>query len=75
MTLDRIREIISENTRIDINEIEADTLLAEDLALNSLAFFKIISEIEEELDASLDRNRLGKITTVGELEEFVKNRL
>ncbi len=75
MTLDRIREIISENTRIDINEIEADTLLAEDLALNSLEFFKIISEIEEELDASLDRNRLGKITTVGELEEFVKNRL
>ena len=75
MTLDRIREIISENTRIDINEIEADTLLAEDLALNSLEFFKIISEIEEELDASLDRNSLGKITTVGELEEFVKNRL
>lgn len=75
MTLDRIREVISENTKIDINEITAETLLFEDLAVNSLEMFKIITELEDELDASLDRNRLKNISTVGGLEEFIKNRV
>lgn len=74
MTLDRIREIISENTKIDINEISSDTLLFEDLAVDSLELFKIITELEEELDAILDKDALKRISTVGELNDFVKNR-
>lgn len=74
MTLDRIRGIISENTKIDINEISADTLLFEDLAVDSLEFFKIVTELEDELDAVLDREALKHVGTVGELNDFVKNR-
>ncbi|MBQ8281698.1 MAG: acyl carrier protein [Lachnospiraceae bacterium] len=74
MTLDRVREIISENTRVDINEIYADTLFEEDLAIDSLEYFKIVTELEDELDASLDREKISHINTVGELYEFIKNR-
>ncbi|MGN0165113.1 MAG: phosphopantetheine-binding protein [Lachnospiraceae bacterium] len=74
MTLDRIREIISENTRIDINEISSDTLLMDDLATDSLEIFKIITELEDEIDAPLDREKMSHINTVGELYDFIKNR-
>lgn len=75
MTLDRIREIISDNTKIDINEISADSLLEDDLAVDSMEMFKIITEIEEELDASLDHDKLFGLKTVGEINEFIKKRM
>lgn len=75
MTLDRVKEIISQNTRIDINEIYDDTDLYNDLAIDSVEIFKIITALEDELDASLSMAKAMHVKTVSELYDFVNVRM
>lgn len=47
--------------------ITCDSLLAEDLDIDSFDILMLIGELEEEFDINIDENQLEGVTTVGDI--------
>jgi acyl carrier protein len=71
MPLTRLIQIISEKSKTDINEISSESLLLEDLGIDSLTMLKILTTIEEEVDFELPFDEIKEITTVNELLQVI----
>lgn len=74
MILDKIREIISEHTGIEIGEIEMDTDLTDDLQLDSIDAFEILSQVEDEFDIQVDEEMLGKVKSIGDIVRYLEDK-
>ena len=59
-------ETLAANPRIK-RPVSAETVIVDDLALNSLAVMNFVMEIEDKLDVSVPLDRLATIRTVGDL--------
>ena len=68
--LERIKEIIAEQTGKDIAEITPETSVMEDLEADSLDLFQIINEIEDEFDVKIETE--DGIKTVEDLVKYVE---
>lgn len=72
MVLKKIRKIISEHTAVDESGIELDTDLADDLQLDSLDAFEIMSAVEDEFDIEVEDDFLDKIKTVADIVNYIE---
>ena len=70
MVFEKIREIISEQTGKDVEEITLETNVKEDLDADSLDLFQIINDIEDEFDVSVEDPE--SIVTVQDAVDFVE---
>ncbi|NLK36717.1 MAG: acyl carrier protein [Epulopiscium sp.] len=70
MALDRIREIIAEQTGKDIADITLETSVMEDLDADSLDLFQIINDIEDEFDVKIENAEA--IKTVADVLKIVE---
>lgn len=70
MVLEKIREIIAEQTGKDVEEITLETNVKEDLDADSLDLFQIINDIEDEFDVSVEDPE--SIVTVQDAVDFVE---
>lgn len=68
--LERIKEIIAEQTGKDIAEITPETSVMEDLEADSLDLFQIINDIEDEFDVKIEDT--DKIKTVADVVKIVE---
>ncbi|MFV0519052.1 MAG: acyl carrier protein [Lachnospirales bacterium] len=75
MVFEKIREIISDETKLSIGEITLDTEIEKDLHLDSLEVFQITIRIEEEFDIEITSNDAKEIKTVGNLVDYVSKNL
>ena len=66
---DRIIKLLAEHTGKDASEFTPETTF-ESLGIDSLETVEMVMELEEELDVELELE--DKITTVGELVDFVE---
>ena len=70
--LEKLIDIIREVCDIE-DEITPESLFVEDFGLSSLDMFRLISEVEESFDVSINTRKLQKIRTladlVGELDQ------
>ena len=71
MVFEKIREIIAEQTGKDESEITLETNVKEDLDADSLDFFQIINDIEDEFDVSVENPE--EIVTVKDAVDFVES--
>ena len=69
---EKIVDIMSEHTEYDKSKMNRDTTLLMDLELNSLEVVKIVMELEEEFEIEFSEEDLPRITTLGELEDLIK---
>ncbi|MBE5830329.1 MAG: acyl carrier protein [Butyrivibrio sp.] len=69
---EKIVDILSEHTEYDKSKMNRDTSLLMDLGLNSLEVVKIVMELEEEFEIEFSEEDLPRITTLGELEDLIK---
>ena len=69
---DRIIKLLAEHTGKDASEFTPETTF-ESLGIDSLETVEMVMELEEELDVELELE--DKITTVGELVDFVESKL
>ena len=69
--LEKIKEIIAEQTGKDIAEITPETNVMEDLEADSLDLFQIINDIEDEFDISVEDPEA--IVTVKDAVDFVES--
>ena len=70
MVFEKIREIITEQTGKDVEEITLETNVKEDLDADSLDLFQIINDIEDEFDVSVEDPE--SIVTVQDAVDFVE---
>lgn len=72
-TFEKVVEVVSEVSQIEVGKINENTNLYEDLAIDSLVALEIISRIEEEWNFSLTDypELLDEMETVGALVAFL----
>lgn len=73
-TMKKIKEIISRQTDIDQEKLGENTTL-EDIVADSLDIVEMLMEIEEAFDIDIPDEDAKKLSTVGELCNYIDERL
>ena len=71
MELDIIRKIVAQITNIDPDAINEDTVLYEDLGVDSLDLFQIVMAIEEQFEIEVSEEEAQSIVTVGDAVKMI----
>lgn len=72
--LEKIIEIIEEQLNLEGVEITENTRFKEDLAADSLDLFELAMAIEEAFDVEIPSEELEKVTTVGSVVAYLKEK-
>ncbi len=68
-------EILSKITRIDSSGITYDTLIFEELGLDSLMAIEILARIEKKFDIIIEESFLSDIDTVGDFVQTIEKKI
>ncbi len=70
---EKIRDVIAEQLGIeDVEIITMDTTFIDDLGADSLDIVELIMALEEEFDIEIPETDAEKISTVGDVVEYIK---
>lgn len=69
---ERLKEIISDQLKVDIEDIKPESSFVEDLNADSLDIVELIMAIEEEFGIEIPDEDASRITTVGDAVEYLK---
>ena len=72
---DEVKQIISEQLTVDLEEITNDSSFTEDLGADSLDTVSIVMEFEDKFNIEISDEDAEKIATVGEAIEAIKQLL
>ena len=72
--LEKMREIIAEQLNVNESEIKAESNFKDDLGADSLDLFELVMAFEEEYGVEIPSEDLEKITTVGDIVEYMKSK-
>ena len=72
--LEKIIEIIEEQLSVEGMEITEKTRFKEDLSADSLDLFELAMAIEEAFEIEIPSEVLEKVTTVGSVIEYLKEK-
>lgn len=66
MLEEKIKEIIAKQFKVDLKDLKGETRFKEDLKADSIAIVELIMNLEDELNVSLDDDKVTSVKTVGE---------
>jgi acyl carrier protein len=72
---EKIRKRIADQLSIGEDEIRMDSSFADDLGADSLDIVELIMALEEEFDMEIPDEDAEKISTVGDVVEYIKARV
>lgn len=72
MILKKVKNIISEQLGIDAEEITMESSFMDDLGADSLDIVELIMALETEFDLEIPDEDAEKISTVGDVVEYIK---
>lgn len=72
---DKVKDIIAEKLTVDENKLAPETSFVDDLDADSLDIVELIMALEEEFGIEISDEDAEKITTVGEVVDYIKTRL
>ena len=70
--VEKIAEISREQLNLDDVEITEETSFKDDLGADSLDLFELVMAFEEEYGIEIPSEDLEKLTTVGDVVEYIK---
>lgn len=73
MVFEKIRKIISARTGLDKNDISLNSNIVDDLELDSIEIFEIVSEIEDEFSIEIDEDSYESFKTLKDVVEYIEN--
>ncbi|MBQ0042629.1 MAG: acyl carrier protein [Lachnospiraceae bacterium] len=73
MELDKLIGLIASTLHLVNEEININTTLREELGADSLDLYQIAMAVEREFDIELEPEAMGKVITVGDALELIKN--
>ena len=72
--LEKVIEIIKEQLNLEGVEVTEDSSFKDDLGADSLDLFELVMAVEEEYGVEIPAEELEKLTTVGSVVEYLKER-
>ena len=69
---EKIKEIIAKHFKVDVKDLKDETTFKEDLKADSIAIVELIMNLEDELNVSLDDDKVTSVKTVGEAIALAK---
>ncbi len=75
MVFEKVKKIISEQLEVDQSIISENSTITGDLGADSLDLVDLAMSIEDEFDIELSDEALDKIKTVGDLAEYIEDRI
>ena len=73
MILDKIKELVVDQTGVSADELDMDTSLMNDLEADSLDAVEIIMAIEEEFDIEVPDEEAEKFLTIRDMVEYLES--
>ncbi|MDQ2085259.1 acyl carrier protein [Herbivorax sp. ANBcel31] len=73
MVLDKIKKIVVEQLGVEEEEIAMESSFIDDLGADSLDIVELIMALEEEFDLEIPDSEAEKISTVGDVVEYIKS--
>jgi len=73
MSFERVRDIIVEQLGVDADEVTLESSFIDDLGADSLDIVELIMALEEEFDMEIPDEEAEKVTTVGDVVNYIKN--
>ncbi|MEN2776260.1 acyl carrier protein [Acetivibrio clariflavus] len=70
---EKIKKIIVDQLGVEEDEITMESSFIDDLGADSLDIVELIMALEEEFDLEIPDSEAEKITTVGDVVEYIKN--
>ena len=72
MILDKIKELVVDQTGVSADELDMDTSLMNDLEADSLDAVEIIMAIEDEFDIEIPDEEAEKFLTIRDMVEYLE---
>ena len=72
MVFEKVKEIIVEQLGVEEEEITMESSFIDDLGADSLDIVELIMALEEEFDMEIPDEEAEKITSVGDVVEYIK---
>lgn len=69
---ERIFKIVSERLGVDESEVKKEATFKEDLGADSLDVVELVMELEDEFDLEISDEDAEKITTVGDVINYIE---
>lgn len=69
--LDRVKRIIVDRLGVDESEVTLEASFKDDLGADSLDVVELVMELEDEFDMEISDEDAEKITTVGEVVNYI----
>lgn len=70
--LEKMKEIIADQLSVDADTITEDSKFKEDLGADSLDLFELVMSLEDEYSVEIPAEDLEKLTSVGEVMDYLK---
>lgn len=66
MNFEKFKEILKENTKVDINKVTENSSFKTDLGLDSIDLLQLVVSVEEKFNIKLDNDKLMSINTISD---------
>ena len=73
MVFEKVKEIVVEQLGVEEDEVTMESSFIDDLGAASLDIVELIMALEEEFDIEVPDEEAEKITTVGDVVEYIKS--
>jgi len=70
---DRVKRIIIDRLGVDESEVTLEASFKDDLGADSLDVVELVMELEDEFNLEISDEDAEKITTVGEVVDYIKS--
>ncbi|MCR8979239.1 acyl carrier protein [Brevibacillus laterosporus] len=71
--LDRVKKIVLDRLGVDEDKVTLEASFKEDLGADSLDVVELVMELEDEFDLEISDEDAEKITTVGEVVNYISS--
>jgi acyl carrier protein len=70
-----VKSVVAEQLGIDESEITMDSSFNDDLEADSLDIVELMMALEDEFKIEISDDDAGKISTIGDVVEYIKDRI
>ena len=72
MVFEKVQEKVADQLSIDPEDVTMESSFIEDLGADSLDIVELLMALEEEFDIEIPDEEAEKLTTVGDVVEYIK---
>lgn len=75
MVLEKVKEIIASQLSMEMGEIKEESVLTDDLGVDSLEIFEIVMSLEEEFNIEIPNEDIEGIKCVGDIAKYISGKV